>query len=59
MRRFDVLLALFCLDFARLCAADLNPKPEALVLIVGDQHSAYERTAQLVARIDLLRAAHP
>ena len=59
MRRFDVLLALFCLDFARLCAADLNPKPEALVLIVGDQHSAYERTAQLVARIDQLRAAHP
>jgi len=59
MRRLAFFLALFFLDFALLCAADLNPKPEALVLIVGDQHSAYERTAQLVARIDQLRAAHP
>jgi 5'-nucleotidase/UDP-sugar diphosphatase len=59
MRRLVFFLALFSLDFALLCAADLNPKPEALVLIVGDQHSAYERTAQLVARIDQLRAAHP
>jgi 5'-nucleotidase / UDP-sugar diphosphatase len=28
---------------------------QALLLIVGDQHSAYERTAQLVARVDRLR----
>jgi 2',3'-cyclic-nucleotide 2'-phosphodiesterase (5'-nucleotidase family) len=61
MRCLVFVLALFSSNFARLCAADPNPNPnpEALVLIVGDQHSAYERTAQLVARIDQLRAAHP
>ncbi|HEX2853264.1 MAG TPA: metallophosphoesterase [Opitutaceae bacterium] len=32
---------------------------EALLLITGDQHSAYERTAQLVAQVDRLRAEHP
>ncbi|HKB56693.1 MAG TPA: 5'-nucleotidase C-terminal domain-containing protein [Lacunisphaera sp.] len=34
-------------------------EPEALVLITGDQHSAYERTAQLVAAVDRLKAEHP
>lgn len=34
-------------------------EPEALVLITGDQHSAYERTAQLVATVDRLKAEHP
>jgi 5'-nucleotidase/UDP-sugar diphosphatase len=33
--------------------------PDALLLIVGDQHSAYERTAQLVARVDRLRTENP
>lgn len=33
--------------------------PEALVILAGDQHSAYERTAQVVATVDRLRAAHP
>jgi 5'-nucleotidase/UDP-sugar diphosphatase len=32
---------------------------EALLVIVGDQHSAYERTAQLVAQVDRLRAENP
>lgn len=32
---------------------------QALLVIVGDQHSAYERTAQLVAQIDRLRAEDP
>jgi len=59
MRRLVFFIALLSSAVARLCAADFNPEPEALVLIVGDQHSAYERTAQLVARIDQLRAAHP
>jgi len=59
MRRLLFVLALVNLALARLGAADLNPAPDALVLIVGDQHSAYERTAQLVARIDQLRATHP
>jgi 5'-nucleotidase/UDP-sugar diphosphatase len=33
--------------------------PEALVILAGDQHSAYERTAQVVATVDRLKAAHP
>jgi 5'-nucleotidase / UDP-sugar diphosphatase len=32
---------------------------EALLIIMGDQHSAYDRTAQLVGRIDELRAETP
>jgi len=32
--------------------------PEALVVVAGDQHSAYERTAQLVGLVDRLKAAH-
>lgn len=32
---------------------------EAVVLLMGDQHSAYDRTAQIVAHVDALRAAHP
>jgi 2',3'-cyclic-nucleotide 2'-phosphodiesterase (5'-nucleotidase family) len=59
MRRPVFILALFSAMLARLGAADFNPEPAALVLIVGDQHSAYERTAQLVARLDQIRAAHP
>ncbi|HEY4245568.1 MAG TPA: metallophosphoesterase [Lacunisphaera sp.] len=34
-------------------------KPEALVLIIADQHSAYERTAQFVALVDQLKTGHP
>lgn len=30
-----------------------------MLVAIGDQHSAYDRTAQLVAHIDALRAAHP
>ncbi len=33
--------------------------PEAILVVVGDQHSAYERAAQLVARIDQLKAGNP
>ncbi len=33
--------------------------PAALVVVTGDQHSAYERTAQVVAAVDRLKAAHP
>src|SRR5262249_8051282 len=49
--------------FGTLAVASTLPaksaEPEALVLILGDQHSAYERTAQLVAKVDELKAAHP
>lgn len=34
-------------------------QPEALLIITGDQHSAYERTAQVVATVDRLKAEHP
>ena len=57
MRRLLRALALVPLLLAGLRAAE--PAPEALILVVGDQHSAYERTAQLVAHVDRLRAAHP
>ena len=50
-------LALF---FALLAAAVAAPSPpEAILVVVGDQHSAYERSARFVARVDSLRAAHP
>ena len=34
-------------------------QPEAVVFVVGDQHSAYEKTAQLVATIDQIKSRHP
>ena len=34
-------------------------RPEAVLVIVGDQHSAYERTAQFVARVDRVKRDHP
>ena len=34
-------------------------RPEALVLLIGDQHSAYERTAQFVALVDRLKQENP
>src|SRR3954463_6978711 len=46
--------ALFFLSFGLATAA-----PEALVILTGDQHSAYERAAQLVATVDRLKAEHP
>jgi 5'-nucleotidase/UDP-sugar diphosphatase len=33
--------------------------PEAIAIVVGDMHSAYDRTAQFVARIDRVRAENP
>ncbi|MFM7748966.1 MAG: metallophosphoesterase [Opitutaceae bacterium] len=50
----------FALWFALLTAAVAAPAaPEAILVVTGDQHSAYERSAQFVARVDSLRAAHP
>jgi 5'-nucleotidase/UDP-sugar diphosphatase len=48
------LAALFFLSFGLAAAA-----PEALVILTGDQHSAYERTAQVVATVDRLKAENP
>jgi len=48
------------LVFFMLIRAQAAPaQPEALVLVLGDQHSAYERTAQLVGLVDRLKAEHP
>jgi 5'-nucleotidase/UDP-sugar diphosphatase len=33
--------------------------PEAIAIITGDMHSAYERTAQFVARVDRVRTENP
>src|SRR5689334_21784241 len=35
------------------------PGAEAVFVIMGDQHSAYDRTAQVVAQIDRVRAEAP
>ncbi|MDP3073021.1 MAG: 5'-nucleotidase C-terminal domain-containing protein [Opitutaceae bacterium] len=50
-----VLLLCLCAAAALRAAAP----PEALLVVLGDLHSAYERSAQLVARVDRLRAEHP
>ena len=42
-----------------LSSLTLAQAPQALVVIVADQHSAYERTAQVVAAIDRLTATLP
>ena len=57
MPRLTLPFVLFlCLVGAGAAA---GPSPEALVVIIADQHSAYERTAQLVGRVDRLRREHP
>jgi 5'-nucleotidase/UDP-sugar diphosphatase len=55
MSRFSISLLLF------LALPLLAPAggPEALLVIAADQHSAYERTAQVVAVVDRLKAEHP
>jgi len=42
-----------------LSALTAAAQPEALVILTGDQHSAYDRTAQVVATVDRLKAEHP
>lgn len=54
MRRAVFLACLLAVVVRALAAP-----PEALVVIVGDQHSAYERTAQFVAHVDRLKAENP
>ena len=57
MRRRLLALSL-CSIFAFAARVPAAP-PEALLVVLGDMHSAYERTAQLVARVDRLRAENP
>ena len=42
-----------------LAALARAEEPEAILVVMGDQHSAYERTAQFVGLVDQLRAKHP
>lgn len=57
MRRF-VLLVVFGFSALALRAA-AAPAPEAMVVVIADQHSAYERAAQFVARVDRLKDENP
>jgi 5'-nucleotidase / UDP-sugar diphosphatase len=50
---------LFVLLIALQPLASSAADPEALLVISADQHSAYERTAQVVAAVDRLKADHP
>ncbi len=54
-----LLLSLFLAlaGCARLGAAPAGA--EAVLIVMGDQHSAYERTAQFVALVDSVKAANP
>ena len=51
-----VIVALGFLVAARAAEAG---RPEAIALVAGDLHSAYDRTAQFVARVDRVRAENP
>src|ERR1700694_3367092 len=57
--RCGIFIILTGLFIGLAASARADTAPEALVLITGDQHSAYERTAQLVAAVDRLKAEHP
>jgi 5'-nucleotidase / UDP-sugar diphosphatase len=50
-------LSLFTLLFCLIAGAVRGT--EAIVVVVGDQHSAYERVAQFVAHIDRLKRENP
>lgn len=58
MRRALLLVLLIAWQgLGRLAAAPADA--EALLVITGDMHSAYERTAQFVGLVDQLQAGHP
>jgi 2',3'-cyclic-nucleotide 2'-phosphodiesterase (5'-nucleotidase family) len=51
-----IFAALFLALLGTAPAAD---RPEAIVLVTGDMHSAYDRTAQFVARVDRVKGENP
>lgn len=55
--KFRMLLLGLAWIWPQVYAAPAHP--EALVIVAGDQHSAYECTAQLVGLVDRLKAGHP
>ena len=61
MRYREILLFAVVLTalLGRAAAEAKDGQPEAVVFVVGDQHSAYEKTAQLVATIDQIKSRYP
>ncbi|MDQ5977712.1 MAG: hypothetical protein QG602_684 [Verrucomicrobiota bacterium] len=58
MRRLILTLLLLALQgLGRLAGAPAGA--EAVLVVTGDMHSAYDRTAQFVALVDRLKAEHP
>jgi 2',3'-cyclic-nucleotide 2'-phosphodiesterase (5'-nucleotidase family) len=53
------VLAVAFLVLLAAVGPQLRAAPEALVVVAGDLHSAYERSAQFVAHVDRLKQAHP
>jgi 2',3'-cyclic-nucleotide 2'-phosphodiesterase (5'-nucleotidase family) len=50
---------LFILLLVQTATMAFGAKPEAIVVLTGDVHSAYEKTAQFVARVDALQRENP
>jgi 2',3'-cyclic-nucleotide 2'-phosphodiesterase (5'-nucleotidase family) len=50
----------FAFIFVAFCATlrGAEPPPEALVVVIGDSHSAYDKVAQFVARVDRLKEGY-
>lgn len=58
MRRLCLIYLLLALQgLGRLAGAPTGA--EAVLVVTGDMHSAYDRTAQFVALVDRLKADHP
>jgi 5'-nucleotidase/UDP-sugar diphosphatase len=49
------LSGLSALVFLLAVARGADPEPQALVVVIGDSHSAYERIPQFVAQVDRLK----
>lgn len=56
--KYRLLAALLVLSVVSAWAAAAAPVA-GIVVMMGDQHSAYERTAQFVARVDRVKAENP
>src|SRR3954469_16512438 len=53
------LRLIFLFSVWLVAASAAIERPDAIVLAVGDMHSAYERTAQFVARVDRVQKENP
>jgi 2',3'-cyclic-nucleotide 2'-phosphodiesterase (5'-nucleotidase family) len=57
--RFFTRAVFLCLVLGAALAHAATPPPEALLVVIGDSHSAYDRVAQFVAQIDRLKEQYP